>query len=441
MRKDICVIGGGYTGLTAALRLAELGHKVTVLEKGSFVGGLASGFIVEGEHLEKAYHHIFKTDVSIINLAKELGVGSKLVWKDSSLSLYYDNQLYPFMTPIDLLKFKALSLPNRVRAGLVILYLQKTKKWQDFQNISAYNWMLRHSGKQVTKVIWEPLLRGKFDKHYNKVSMAWLWARIHIRANSREKGESSEKLGYFLGGFDVFTTALVKKLDELGVKIKINVDIDSIDSTKEQRIVRLANKKELSFDAILSTTPSSVFAHLIRNNQVKKSYLKQLNSIDYLGAVLYIFSSTQEISPYYWHNINDISMPFLVFINHTRLIDKKKYNGNYIYYIGAYLPHDHKYFTSSDKDIEKAWEESLRDVFPGFDTNKIREKHIFKFKNAQHIVTLDYAKKIPSYKTPLRGVFLANFSQIYPEDRGTNYAVAEGEKIAKITEEYLTSRS
>lgn len=432
MTKNIAIIGAGYTGLVAAYRLAQKGNKVTILERGPVIGGLASDFKVEGASLERAYHHLFKTDTDIIDMANELGIGDKLKWHDSSVSLYYDNVLYPFKGPVDLIKFKPLSFINRIRAGLVVLYLQRTNNWQQFQKVTAYEWMLKAAGPQVTKVIWEPLLKGKFDRHFDKVAMAWLWARVHIRAQSREPG--GEKLGYFDDGFQTFTDTLAAKLKELKVDIKTGVEISGIDNTKEGKVkIAFVDSKSKTYDACIATTPSHVFAKLVEGSKkVEGSYLDKLKSIDYLGARLLIFSSTQDISSYYWHNINDLNLPFLVFIHHTKLIEKKYYNGNYIYYIATYVPHDHELFTSDDKKIEKVWFKSLKQIFPDFDPKKIREKHFFRFANAQHIVDTNYINKIPDAKTPLKSVFLSNFSQIYPEDRGTNYAVREGKKIAQL---------
>lgn len=431
MDKKVVIIGAGYTGLVAALRLAENGMKVTILERGPVVGGLASDFKVEGSSLERAYHHLFKTDTDIIDMASELGIGDSLKWHDSSVSLYYDGKLYPFKGALDLIRFKPLSFLNRIRAGLTVLYLQRTKNWEKLQNISAYDWMLKYAGPQVTKVIWEPLLKGKFDTYYDKVSMAWLWARVHIRAQSREVG--GEKLGYFEGGFQTFTNALAKRLAELGVTIRTEVEIEAISTERNNKVGVVIAGKKTFYDYCIATTPSHVFAKLIEHDSSTTSeYLNQLRSIQYLGARLFIFSSTQEISPYYWHNINDLALPFLVFIHHTKLIDKSFYGGKYIYYIATYVKHDDELFTCDDKELESRWSASLKKIFPAFDVTKIHEKHFFRFANAQHIVDADYAAKIPSHQTPLPHVYLSNFSQIYPEDRGTNYAVREGKRVAEL---------
>lgn len=440
MSKDqrrVAVIGAGYTGLVAAYRLAQKGYKVEIFEAGRYPGGLAGDFKIEGEPLEIAYHHLFKTDTDIIALTKELGINDKLKWHDSSVAIYYNDKLYPFMTPVDLLRFKPLSFVNRIRAGLVVFYLQKQNNWQPFVKQTALAWMRKYAGKQVCEVIWEPLLLGKFDTYYDKVSMAWLWARIHIRANSREKGDSGEKLGYFDGGFKVLTDTLTAKCKELGVKIHLQSQIQHIGSDQRGSYLLIDGKRQ-NFDSVLATTPSHILAKLIEDgekaasNQKFKSYLSQLTSINYLGALLMVFSSDQDISPYYWHNINDVKKPFLVFIHHTKLMPTEFYGGKHVYYIGAYLSPEHKLFNMTDEQLSKVWLGELKKIFPEFSAKQISEKYIFRLKNAQHIVDPEYTAKIPDHRTPLPGVYLSNFSQIFPEDRGTNYAVREGNKIADM---------
>jgi protoporphyrinogen oxidase len=160
-------------------------------------------------------------------------------------------------------------------------------------------------------------------------------------------------------------------------------------------------------------------------------YTGPSKEIDYIGAVCLVFTSKQSLSPYYWHNINDVHSPFLALIQHTNLVGTANYSGKYVYYLGTYLQNEHKYFGKDDKVIEKDFFNYLVKVFPLFDKKLVEKTWIFKFKNAQHIVTTDY--HMPPNKISDK-IYQANFAQIFPEDRGINFAVREGEKMAKIME-------
>jgi len=387
--KKIAIIGGGIGGLVAGYELIKKGYKVTVFEKEKKIGGLLADFKMEGENLEKVYHHIFKTDKEIIDLIEELGLQNKLKWYKSTVGLYYNGKIYPFLGAIDLLKFGELELVDKFRLGLIYLWLKFDNGWEKYEDITATDWMKRWAGEKAYKVIWEPLLKGKFHKYYKKVSMAWLWARIHTRGGSKNK-KGEEVLGYLDGGFGEIIKKLLKK-----IKI-INKEI--------------VNVKELEreFDLIIDTRP--------------------IESVDYIGAVDLVFSSNQNLSKYYWHNINDLESPFLVMVEHNNLLKNGGYNGKNIYYLGTYVPQDHKYFKNSDEKIEKEWFDYLKKIKPEFDEKQVLEKKIFRMKNAQHIVSRNY--KVPSYKVGEK-TYRLNFAQIYPEDRGINFAVKEAKKLVR----------
>lgn len=381
--RKIAIIGGGITGLVAGYRLLRKGNEVTIFEKEKELGGLLGGFKIGKTYLEKTYHHIFKTDKQVIALIKELGLSKKLKWHESRTALYYDQKIYPFMGAMDLLKFKPLNLIDKLRLGLVKIYLEKENNWQKFENVLAYEWMKKYCGKRAYRVVWEPLLKGKFGEKYKEISMAWMWARIHTRANSSEKGK--EYLGYMEGGFQQIIDELEKRIKKMGGKINTGNEILDI------------KKLEKEYDQIISTAP--------------------LLNVDYLGAVTLVFTSKQILSPYYWHNINDLESPFLAFIQHTNLMGKKNYGTN-VYYLGTY--------GDSEQDI-KNWFKYLKNIFPDFNEKQVEKKWIFRFKYAQHIVTRNYRKKINNVDNGK--IINTNFAQIYPEDRGINYAVREGEKV------------
>ncbi len=426
--KKILIVGGGFTGLTAALRLsADKNFAITLVESSSQLGGLAAGFPVGGTSLEKTYHHLFLTDTEILKLVEELGLQEKLIWRGSSVGIFRDGKIHPFKTPLDLLRFAPCSFSGRLRTGLAALYLKHKKNWRGLTRQTAHDWMTRACGRSAMATIWTPLLKGKFDRHFQNVSMAWFWARIHTRANSRSGG-GGEKLGYFRGGFNVVTTALENEIRQRGVKILTGATVEKISGDHTAAI----NGETVPFDFCLFTGPSPAFAKLLPAQESLNDYVAKLRSIEYLGAVCLVFTSDQNLGDFYWININEPDAPFLVFIQHTNFIGKENYGGKNVYYVGAYLAPDGKVFSLPDDELAKLWFDYLKKMFPAFDAAKISERHIFRFRAAQHIVDTSYEEKIPDYKTPLPGVFLSNFSQIFPEDRGTNFAVREGEKIAAL---------
>jgi protoporphyrinogen oxidase len=426
--KKVLIIGGGYTGLTAALRLsANKRLSVTLLESSGDLGGLAGGFQIGGTSLEKAYHHLFLTDTAILKLVRELGLQDKLMWCASSVGVFRDRRIHPFTTPGDLLRYSPCSLSGRLRTGLAALYLKHQKNWRGFARQTAHAWMSRACGRSAMDTIWRPLLKGKFDRHFDQVSMAWLWARIHIRANSRSTG--GEKLGYFRGGFNVVTEALEKKLREQGVAIRTRTTAEKLLATERAAVI---NGEKVPFDFCLFTGSSHAFARLLAAEAALSDYTARLLRIHYLGAACVVFSSAQDLGRFYWVNINEPDAPFLVFINHTRLVGRDLYGGRNIYYLGAYLPMDGERYHLPANELAKLWLGYLPRLFPEFDIGQVSEQHVFRFSAAQHIVDTDYEAKIPASQTPLPGVFLSNFSQIFPEDRGTNFAVREGEKIAAL---------
>jgi protoporphyrinogen oxidase len=430
--KKILIVGGGFTGLTAALRLsADQNFSVTLVESAPQLGGLAAGFPLCGTSLEQTYHHIFLTDTAILNLVKELGLQEKLMWCESSVAIFRDGKIHSFKTPLDLLRFAPCSFSDRLRTGVTALYLKHQKNWRGFIRQTAHAWMTRACGRSAMETIWTPLLKGKFGRQHDAISMAWFWTRIHTRANSRSRDAGGEKLGYFRGGFNVVTTALENKIRQRGVKIMTGTAVEKISSDRTAVI----NGETVPFDFCVFTGPSSAFAKLLPAQDSLNDYAAKLRSIGYLGAICLVFTSDQDLGDFYWVNINEPDAPFLVFIQHTNLVGREPYGGKNVYYIGAYLETDGKTFSLPDAELAKNWFAYLPKLFPGFDVRRVAEQHLFRFRAAQHIVDTDYEAKIPAYQTPLPGVFLANFSQIFPEDRGTNFAVREGEKIAELVEQ------
>lgn len=430
----IAVLGGGFTGLVGAYRLALLGHEVYIIEKSSHIGGLASGFQIDGKYyIEKTYHHIFTTDVDVINLINELNLNKYLNWYESTVSIFYNNEFYSFSTPFDLIKIPLLSPLSKFRFALSSLFLKYSNNFQIFENITAYEWLLNNMGVENFNVIWRPLLIGKFGDFYDKISMAWLWARIHTRINSRKK-LNKEVLGYMHGSFGRISNELRNKLKSLNVELLLNSNIEKIIPAQNKVSIYLNNKK-LVFDKVFCTFSNPVFINYFEGNiqnREQRIFIENLKKINYLDNICLVFSSSQNLSNHYWHNINDLKIPFLVFVQHTNLINSSNYGNKHVYYIGKYIQKNDILFLKEDSYIVDLWFNALKEMFPKFNRNLVTETFVFKFKDAQHVVGTNYLQIKPKYNTPFNNIYLVNFSQIYPEDRGINFAVREGNKFPNI---------
>jgi protoporphyrinogen oxidase len=430
-RQRIGVIGGGFAGLTAALRLAQAGHDVTLWEKGRF-GGQAATIPFAGTQIEIFYHHLFQSDSSIAALAEELGVGDKLMWLSSNVGYYSDGKILPLNGAVDLLKLDILPIWDRIRLGLVTFYLQHVTKWQHFESVTAHDWLKRALGTNAYEKTLGAQLKAKFGSYYDKVAMVWFWGKIWLRTTSRRSPLDQEKLGYFDGSFQVMVDAMVEGCRNAGVNLKHGAGISSMWQNDDGtwQVGSDAGEEPATFDIVLATTPSNIFQKILPN--LPAEYTAKLNALEYEAAVVALLEIDQPLSDVYWLNIADKDLPFTAVIEHTNFVDPAKYGGRHLIYLSKYIEPDHPYFTMSEDAIIAEYLPHLKKINPNFDPSWVKQSWVFRERAAQPIIPLHYSKMIPEHRTPLRNLYLANTTQIYPEDRGTNYSVRLGEDIAKL---------
>ncbi len=439
------VIGGGAAGLATAYELGKRGHKVAVFERAPFLGGQASTFDVGGAPLERGYHHLFTSDTDMVDLIHELGLGPKLRWIESKVGIFYDGKTYDFVTPMDLLRFTPLSLMGRLRLGLVTLYLRRIKDWRKLEDITADRWIRKYGGRRVYDVVWGPLLRGKFgEDYYHKVGMTWFWGKIQTRFASRGKGlkgMQKERLGYPEGSFGEVFDVLADKIRETGNEVYTSASVRRIviedgRATGLELEVKDSGTSVRDFDAVVATTPSYIFPRLVPT--LPEEYLEKLASVDYLAAVLVILVLKRPLSHLYWLNIADRSIPFVGVIEHTNFMPPEHYGGKHIVYLSNYLSVDHPLYKKSHEELLDEYIPHLRKINPDFDVSWIETSYHHRVDAAQPIIGTNYSQHIPDYRTPFKGLYLANTTQIYPEDRGTNYSVRMGKHVARMVMEDLT---
>lgn len=430
------IIGGGAAGLAAAYELTSRGHYAEVFEAAPFLGGQASTFAVGGGQLERGYHHLFVSDTAIADLIHELGLGHKLEWHESKVGLYHSGRIWDFATPMDLLRFKPLSPPQRIRLGLWTFILQKTRNWQKFEGVTAQEWLTRRLGAETYRTIWEPMLRGKFGEYYDQIGMTWLWGKIYLRVASRERGLQRERLGYPMGSFGEVFDRLGARVVALGGAVHTSARVNQITVDERGDAAglegQLAGQKPAvrNYDAVIATTPSYIFTRLAPFLPV--DYREGLAQTRYLAAVLLILTLDRPLSEKYWLNVADRALPFVGVIEHTNMIAPSLYGGRHILYLTNYTPRDSALYRKSPEELLEDFIPHLQKLNPAFQRSWIREYYHHKVDGAQPIIGVNYGRQRPDHRTPCKNLYLANTTQIYPEDRGTNYSVRMGRQVARM---------
>jgi protoporphyrinogen oxidase len=424
-RKSIIIVGAGFTGLSLGYYLAKAGWKVDIFEKDSEPGGLAGSFKVEGENLEKFYHHWFTNDLHIMELIKELDCEDHIVIRPTRTGMYYANNFFKLSSPLDLLKFNPLSFINRIRLGFVVLAVRLVNDWKKLENITAKDWLIKICGKQGYSVVWEPLLKGKFGRYSETVSAVWFWNKLKLRGGSRgEKGK--ENLAYYKGGFASLAESVANKILDFGGSINYNTEVISINEESE---IKLANGNIFKADKTVLTTPLPITAKIL-DGSVKSDYIDRIRQIQYIGNICLTLELSQSLSEIYWLNVNDPGFPFVGIIEHTNFEPVESYKGRHIVYLSKYLPTDEKLYNMSEIEFYEYAIPYIQKMFPEFKKDWVLDFHVWKEPYSQPLVTKHYSKLIPSFNTPISGVYINTMAQIYPEDRGTNYAVREGKLMA-----------
>lgn len=444
----IAIIGAGIAGLSAAYDLLRAGHTVILLEGDNQTGGLATGFRDERWEwpLEKFYHHLFTSDRSIIGLVEEIGFRDKLFFPRPTTSVVYEDRIVPFDSPLRWITFPGFNLIDVARFGAVSAYLRFTKPWRELEKHTADSWLRRVYGDKIYETTWRPLLIGKFGPYYQEVNMAWMWARLHVR---------SPRLGYFEGGFQAFVDQLTEVVRGLGGDIRLNCPAERIapDGQPDGRpdaggLLVTAGGQTERFDAAVVTTSPALLARLTPD--LAGDYLRQILALKSMGAVVMTLALKHSLmadSHTYWLNIPATSadkaggVPFLALVEHTNYIDRRHYGDDHILYCGDYVTPDHPYFTMTQEELERLFVGVLHHFNPDFRPDWVRRSWLFRARYAQPVPGLNHSRAIPDLRTPIPGLYLASMSQVYPWDRGTNYAVEIGRKVAQLLLTDATSLS
>ena len=425
---DIVIIGAGFTGLAAAYELVRRGLKPTLIEAAPEAGGLAGTFSVCGGRLERFYHHWFTSDRHLMTLVAELGLSDRLKFRPVGTGFYYANSLLRLSSPLDVLKFRVLSPLGRVRLGLLPLIARLTSSWQQLDDQTAAEWLRRVCGREVFELVWNPLLRGKFGEYAEQISAAWFWSKLRLRGTSRDR-TGHEQLVYFEGGFGAVADALLEAIAQAGGRIVLGDPATGLHASGGRITGVTAGTTTYAADGVIITTALSPAADLMQGI-VPDEGLEKIRRIQYLANRCIILELDRALSSLYWINVNDPGFPFVGIIEHTNFANAADYGGRHIVYLSRYCAQNDPFLALDLSAATTYAAESLKRMFPEFSPSMIYAAHSWQAQWAQPIVTKGYRKLVPPHETPLAGLYLATMAQVYPEDRGTNYAIRDGRKVA-----------
>jgi len=419
---QIAIIGGGFTGLSAAYELAKAGHHITIFEKEPYLGGLAYGFRKKEWrwHIEAAYHHLFTNDRHIIGLIRALGIGDKLIITRPVTATMWGGKYYPLDSPLNLMKFPGLSLIDKLRTAGMLAFLKLFPFWKILEHITAERLLIAIGGVNAWRVIWEPLLYGKFGTFAPTIAASWFWARIVKRTPS---------LCYISGGFHTLVTKLQQTIKEHKGVIHTATSVRAVHKLPSGKIRVAWKNTHAQFDQVLLTLPTPLAATIVPD--MPKAYNKPLMDIPHIHAQVLILETDRPIlSTMYWLNVTDRSFPFLAAVAHTNFMSPRYYGGKHITYFGNYLPHDHAYLSLTKQELLKTFLPAIHKLSAGTQF-RITDSFMFIGPFAQPVHQTGYSARIPGFATPIAGIYMANMDFVVPWDRGTNYAVELGQKVAR----------
>ncbi len=423
----LAVVGGGLAGLVAADRLLGAGLGVTVFEKFPEAGGLVGVVEVGGTPLERYYHHLFTSDVDYVSFAEEFGLAEDIQWLESRMGFFSGGKLYDFGTPASLLSFSPLGLSGRLQFVLSTLRLRHDADWRSLEGETAVGWMRRNGYGRALDAVWGPLLAQKYGRRAEEVGLVWLWGKIALRTRSRDKTGLGERLGYLKGSFGRGVAAVLARVKERGGDVRTSRPVRILRKAAGGFEVTYAGGTG-TFDLVLSTVAIPELLRIAPD--LPEDVRRTWSALTYCHALCPILELDRSLSPYYWLNVGDVTMPFGGVIEHTNFIPKEQYGGRHVVYISNYVLTDDARWTRKDDDLWAEYLPGLRRINPAFDESWILKKQIGRAEYAQPIVVPNYSKLLPPLETPVPGLWSACMAQIYPEDRGQNYAVRIGREAA-----------
>ncbi|MCY9872557.1 NAD(P)/FAD-dependent oxidoreductase [Vibrio barjaei] len=424
-KKKIAVLGAGPMGLAVAYQLVKDGHDVTVFEADDRVGGMTASFDFGGLDIERYYHFICANDQPHFDMISEMGLNDKLKWTKTKMGYYYQGELFSWGNPVALLKFPKLGFVSKIRYGLHAFLSTKRTNWSKLDKVEASTWIKKWVGTEAYNVMWKSLFDLKFYNFSNNLSAAWIWTRIKRIGNSRYS-MMEEKLGYLEGGSQVLLIAMKEKIEALGGKVLLSSPVTKVNIENGKVTGLSVSNQYHEFFEVISTVPAPYIPQLIPDLPVK--VLEQFRKLKNIAVVCIIVKLKKAVTNNFWLNINDkrMDIPGIVEYSNLNPLD------DHIVYVPYYLPAEHEKYSDSDEKFINKVKSYLTAINPELTDSDFIDLHVSRYRFAQPICEPHFLEQLPPVDLPVEGLYVADTSYYYPEDRGVSEGIRFGKKIASM---------
>ena len=424
MGQRIAVLGAGPMGLAVAYQLARDGHRPILFEADDRVGGMTAAFDFSGLSIERYYHFHCISDHAFLTVLDELGLAHQMRWVETRMGYWYQGQLQPWGNPVALLKFRGLSLVAKFRYGLHAFLSTQRTDWKPLDHVEAIGWIKRWVGAEAYEVLWRRLFDYKFYDYTHSLSAAWIWSRIRRIGRSRYS-LFREKLGYLEGGSETLLQAMRADIEARGGEIRLQCPVSRVViEGKQVRGVEVAGQVE-TFDKVISTIPLPYVARLMPD--LPTDILQRFQSIKNIAVVCVIVKLRKALTENFWLNTNDPEMdiPGLVEYSNLRPLDQ------HIVYVPFYMPGEHPKFAEPDQVFLDKVHRYLKRINPALNDQDFIDLRASRYRYAQPICEPGYLDHLPPVALPVEGLWVADTSYYYPEDRGISESIGFGKKMAR----------
>jgi protoporphyrinogen oxidase len=432
--RTAAVLGAGPMGLAAAYELLKRGWEVDLYERDDRIGGMSASTTLGGLKIERYYHFICGPDRTLFEYLAELGIADKLRWRETRMGFYFRGRLHDWGNPVALLKFPGLDLVTKLRYGLHVFLTKGVSDWSELDRVACTPWLKKWVGEKGYDVLWRSLFELKFFEYKDSLSAAWLGTRIKRVALSR-KSIFQERLGYLEGGSDVLLDAIEARLRAMacGIFLEAAAERVEIDGAGAVKGIRVGGELK-PYDTVVSTIPLPYLVKLAPD--LPEDERRKVAAIVNIGVVCVVFKLRNPVSPNFWMNINDPDIAIPGIIEYSNLNPL----GCSVVYAPFYMPATHPKYRRPPAEFIEEVKGYLGRINPAFRDDWVLAANAFRYEFAQTVCTPGFYEALPPMRSKARGLYLADTSHYYPEDRSISESMRVGRELALLADGDAASR-